>query len=570
MKLILDDIPSIECYRRMAAYRPAAFAVDRKDAAQRSSCSFARASAARRTKILESAADSVRRAIEAKRRCGRGSSVGSGAAHGVSGGLDAFAVPSSSVSGFEVADEFGRASIEFDETDGFGVASAVSPVFDAMPESKDGFDGSFDVPDAARNDPRAFGASGASVEARAVGAPVAVSGGSVFVGAGLGGLPFAAKRACLPFDADALFAGDPESSWSLGALRVLDPYGSKRVYNSRRTNRILPKSLPNGSVLHLGENIQICSPELLFLLMARSLSFPDLVLFGCELCGTYAPSLESDDGIVQRCALTTASRLASYVAKMPGVHGVARARRVVPYVLDGSASPREAKLALLLSLPCRYGGFGLEKPMLNYQIKSRRMDGRLLGSESYYCDLYWPSAKLAVEYDSDARHASADRIRRDSKRRAALNQAGVTVLTVTAAQFDGIAEMERIARIAALALKARRSTKRFGCTEARERLHAALLRADWAGRPSEKAMRLGDKGWRDFDSMFDSAFETDSLACGGACYDACYDDGFVDSVAYEEARCDDGFDPVRAYEDDFPAFDDVAPCECFDDYGTAK
>ena len=109
------------------------------------------------------------------------------------------------------------------------------------------------------------------------------------------------------------------------------------------------------------------------------------------------------------------------------------------------------------------------------------MSGRTLGKRQYYCDLYWPEAKLAIEYESTSIHGFNETMQKDSKRRAALAQAGINVITVTNSQFNGIAELERIARIVAKAHGIKRTSSRFRPNAKRIELHRTLLKANWPG-----------------------------------------------------------------------------------------
>lgn len=63
----------------------------------------------------------------------------------------------------------------------------------------------------------------------------------------------------------------------------------------------------------------------------------------------------------------------------------------------------------------------------------------------YICDLYWPAARLAVEYDSDLAHTGSHRIARDSRRRNEIQSMGVAVVTITKAQAYSLSEFDMVA-----------------------------------------------------------------------------------------------------------------------------
>ncbi|MFR1639109.1 MAG: DUF559 domain-containing protein [Eggerthellaceae bacterium] len=64
------------------------------------------------------------------------------------------------------------------------------------------------------------------------------------------------------------------------------------------------------------------------------------------------------------------------------------------------------------------------------------------------CDLYWPEAKLDVEYDG-GNHEDPEQMLKDSMRRDALVSMGITVLTVTKWQLENGGSMNEIAHTVA-------------------------------------------------------------------------------------------------------------------------
>jgi hypothetical protein len=105
----------------------------------------------------------------------------------------------------------------------------------------------------------------------------------------------------------------------------------------------------------------------------------------------------------------------------------------------------ETSLALTLSLPACCGGYGLPAPELNRPIKLNARARDILGFDTITPDLYWESADLAGEYDSDAFHSEGSQIARDSRRRLALESQGIRVVSVTNEQLRSPADMDLIA-----------------------------------------------------------------------------------------------------------------------------
>ena len=101
---------------------------------------------------------------------------------------------------------------------------------------------------------------------------------------------------------------------------------------------------------------------------------------------------------------------------------------------DGAASPMEAKLALLLSLPTRLGGFGLPRPQLNRPFALSPEAQLVYPHTPCRLDLSWPGTDLDVEYDGSGDEHSGDMHAKDVARLAALRLDGVDVLVLAKQQ----------------------------------------------------------------------------------------------------------------------------------------
>ena len=235
---------------------------------------------------------------------------------------------------------------------------------------------------------------------------------------------------------------------------------SSRYKNNKRASHmvkphIISNSLPRGSSVYVDDNIFVASPELCFLQLATSMSLYKLIELGLELCGNYSlPGFPSEHDVInydsmsltKRPALTSVKKLSAFLSRAKGFKGHRQAMRALQYIIDGSASPRETVLLMLLTLPYKLGGYGLPTPKLNARIDIERpvYEG---GRRTYYCDLYWPRQKVAVEYDSDLYHTGAERIAYDSIRRSDLTILGIEVVTVSNQQLKNIIDLEHIAKL---------------------------------------------------------------------------------------------------------------------------
>ncbi|MBQ9005541.1 MAG: DUF559 domain-containing protein [Atopobiaceae bacterium] len=179
--------------------------------------------------------------------------------------------------------------------------------------------------------------------------------------------------------------------------------------------------------------------------MAGLLDEERLLFLGMELCGRYG----IDGDVFLRKQACSTDMLLAVAREERGVHGKKRALAIAPRVLDGSASPMESALTLILSSDCEQGGFGLPRPTLNHALPVEGAARALWDDDFITPDMLWEDVKLVVEYDSNLHHSASRRIARDARRRDVLEEMGYRVITVGTEQMGNYLELERIARIIA-------------------------------------------------------------------------------------------------------------------------
>jgi len=290
----------------------------------------------------------------------------------------------------------------------------------------------------------------------------------------------------------------------------------------RRTKMVRPRvcsgRVPEWCFIKVGEGVSVSSPQFCFFQMAGELSFVELIKLGLELCGTYSLSAPGMPGVgsggetsseannefsdhyineygnirykrkdsksgeasggehlYNNPPLTSVRALKAFASRMEGVRGRKKALRALRYIADGSASPMETIVLMLLVLPYKLGGYGFAKPELNKRVDIRNVAGQVPDRTYYKCDFYWPKANLAAEYDSDLHHTGPERIESDSIRRLHLKANGIEVVTVTRGQLRSIPEFEGVAKTIAKGLGKRLSYKNPGFQEAQKELRKLLL-----------------------------------------------------------------------------------------------
>ena len=180
-----------------------------------------------------------------------------------------------------------------------------------------------------------------------------------------------------------------------------------------------------------------------------------------DFMGTYRYALAVADGAEKQPDITygtqpivTPEHMAAYLAQMGSVRGIERARRVSDLAYAGAASPMETFLALMLSLPCDMGGFGLPRPQMNYEVHVDAQRRELSSQETMFVDLGWPDPKVAVEFYGWDEHFGAGpvKVASDASRANSLTALGWTVFHVTYEQVKTVASVTLLARQVAAAL----------------------------------------------------------------------------------------------------------------------
>lgn len=212
------------------------------------------------------------------------------------------------------------------------------------------------------------------------------------------------------------------------------PRNALRYLGARERNVTSMASTSDGLLQIPCEHI--ASPELTFLQLACGLSVLERVFFGLEMCSSTH-------------SLTTAERIKGLLARMSGRNGAKAARQAAGLIADGSASPMESLAYMALCLPRAYGGYGLPRAVFNHVIPLTGKAGSVSDKNYFRCDLFWPIAKVAVEYDSTAHHSRQDQITSDAVRRDILGNMGITVMTLTWPQLRDQVAMKRFAALLA-------------------------------------------------------------------------------------------------------------------------
>ena len=190
-----------------------------------------------------------------------------------------------------------------------------------------------------------------------------------------------------------------------------------------------------------------------------------------EFAGTYRLPVLGEKATYQQPQLMTVESALAFLDCANERNDTPRARRALALAANGSASPVETSLYLMLTLPVEMGGFGLPRPELNVPVDVR------LGDENLSPDLLWRDARLVVEYNSSEFHAGqgADKTDHDIMRANALVAAGFSVLEATPGIVGQLSRTtvlaQQVASLLGIALRTPSDEQR----RFREKLHRELF-----------------------------------------------------------------------------------------------
>ena len=239
---------------------------------------------------------------------------------------------------------------------------------------------------------------------------------------------------------------DVEAMGLTDPLHVLIPSRSAKTSSKHFRAHVHSRQLPPGSLYRIADSVYIVSPELTFFQAGKLLSFPALLEFGMQLCGMYALDSDARRGFQQGVPpLTSTDRLQRYASSLIHLNKRSPSVRALNWLADGSASPMESKLELLLCLPPREGGYGIPLPVLNRALVLPKGAASMLGQSVAKPDLLWESHRLCVEYDSDSEHTGSHRIAEDAERRDVLTYLGYTTIVVTRMQLQNPRKFHHVA-----------------------------------------------------------------------------------------------------------------------------
>lgn len=200
--------------------------------------------------------------------------------------------------------------------------------------------------------------------------------------------------------------------------------------------------LPSGAFNELSGRSYVSSPEFTFVQMAYGASIQELVELGCYLCGTFSIGDEGRGYTGRREALTTPERLRAFAGALGPARGASKARRALGFVTPGAASPPEVHLAMAFALKPEWGGWRMPEISENQVIPVDERLRALAEADHFVGDIYLPSVRGDIEYDSMEYHTGRYRLDHTQARRNVLEAMGVRTVSATWGQIGTFEKFE--------------------------------------------------------------------------------------------------------------------------------
>ena len=239
--------------------------------------------------------------------------------------------------------------------------------------------------------------------------------------------------------------------WLSKPFRIIVPSRQQKRNLKDVRCHVAEASIQQDRYFRTAQGLFAPSPEVAFLQSNWSHDLAEVIFKGSTLCGAYGLTPPFDT-VFNRPVLTSSERIQEALLAHRDIRGCAMTRRAAPWILDNAASPREAALALLMTLPNHLGGYHFARPRLNHSIELTGAARPLSRKEYYVADVCWPAQRLILEYDSDERHLTSEQLQEDAVKRMTLQAMNYRIITVGRLQLNSTSETRKIALSVARAL----------------------------------------------------------------------------------------------------------------------
>lgn len=283
-------------------------------------------------------------------------------------------------------------------------------------------------------------------------------------------------------------------------LHVQVPQDAQRIRSGLLVTHPM-REPPTGGVLSLGSGLACLTPAQLLIQMEPRLTRLELLTLMEELMGTYAVRPDVAQGMATRPSpLLAPEDLASSLENAGSASSHRKLRWALKSAVPGSASPRESKLAIRLSLRPSAGGYGLAVVGLNREVSVAAIASGERRVRKPDMLLARPGGLgggkvVALEYDGEV-HLDEGRHADDLRRTNELAAMGIAEYRVDKALYKNLAYMDSLVDQIRTDLGMPREHLSRNQREERRTLRAELLdeleqidSVDWNGLLRERNRR---------------------------------------------------------------------------------
>lgn len=309
-------------------------------------------------------------------------------------------------------------------------------------------------------------------------------------------------------------------------LNLLVASPSERTNATSIKHRVHAGYLPPETIRETPLDINVTSPLFTLLSLATTLTVESLALVLYEMCGTFTvfkptPELElaikpfeeqlrhgiggwsripdesgKPSNLWKRPPLVDIGELHAFIADCRGQRGVKRLKQAAGMLTGTTASPFEAQLSMLLSLPIARGGEGLPHLVNNHEVTLSEKAKRLCKKSRAYIDILLTSPEggrvLPLECQGRMVHGQSGVKETDADRATALSAMGYDILFVTYSQISQRDQFDILRRLIFEKLRMRYRDKTSTETRAEIDLRRKIF-IDWEklGAPEVKRSDFG-------------------------------------------------------------------------------
>ncbi|WP_455137235.1 hypothetical protein [Thermophilibacter sp.] len=185
--------------------------------------------------------------------------------------------------------------------------------------------------------------------------------------------------------------------------------------------------------------------------LSEEAAFSRLLSFPMEACGSYArdpsnPAL--GDCAYELDPIANEDEIRSYLDELSGVRGVRAAREAARWAKNGSGSPGETLISLVMRLPPRRGGIPLPHFVENEPIAWPDEARDLIRHQTMRPDFHWPHHRTASEYNGGL-HGSPGAYVEDSRRDQDYGACDIQLVTATYEDICTVGAIERYVTLVA-------------------------------------------------------------------------------------------------------------------------